>query len=217
MATLQDMLAESDLDPEALPDGIHSGREKDEYRGLFFYFTAPPAKEEGGRRHFWRYYDAETGAITENRYEIINLIRCERGEERVIGEADVFEVQEIVVEDILASVQSQEALEAAPKILENVQQHVTTLLQGQIDNPELSRQEVRAALKSLREPLPGPYLKDLEGAYQSYQRDGDVAALLEAVHSLEAVEETASEKVEAKTRPLAADDLHLVCWEYVWM
>ncbi len=216
MATLQDMLAESDLDPEALPDGIHSGREKDEYRGLFFYFTAPPAKEEGGRRHFWRYYDAETGAITENRYEIINLIRCERDEERVIGEADVFEVQEKVVEDILSSVQSQEALEAAPKILENVQQHVSTLLQGQIDNPELSRQEVLTALKSLREPLPGPYLKDLESAYQSYQRDGDVAALLEAVHSLEAAEEGASKKPEAKTRPLTAGDLHLVCWEYVW-
>ena len=215
LATLQDMLAESDLDPEALPDGIHSGREKEGYKGLFFYFTAPPAKAEGGRRHFWRYYNID-GTITDNRYEIINLIRCERDEPRLIGEADVFEIQEKVITNILASVQGQQALEAAPKILENVQQHVTTLLQSQIDNPELSRQDVRSALKALRQPLPSPYLKDLRVVYESYQRDGDVSALLEAVGELEVVEGSGRERGESKARPMERDDLHLVCWEYVW-
>ncbi|MEA3349883.1 MAG: helicase-related protein, partial [Chloroflexota bacterium] len=216
LATLQDMLAESDLDPEALPDGIHSGREKEDYCGLFFYFTAPPAKAEGGRRHFWRYYDTETGDITDNRFEIINLIRCERDEPRLIGAADVFEVQEKVIDDILASVQGQQALEAAPKILENVQTHVRISLESQMDNPELSRQDVRSALKSLRQPLPGPYLKDLQAAYESYQRDGDVAALLDVVSALDSAEVGAPKKVESKTRPLSEGELHLVCWEYVW-
>ena len=216
LATLREMLAESDLDPETLPDGIHSGREKEGYRGLFFYFTAPPAKEEGGRRHFWRYYDTETGAITDNRYEIMTLIRCQRDEPRLIGETDVFEVQEKVIADILVSVQGQQALEAAPKILENAQSHVTTLLESQIDNPEISRQVIRSALKALRDPLPGPYLKDLQEAYETYQRDGDLRALLDAVEALGSGEKDAPDQAKAKSQLLKAEDLHLVCWEYVW-
>ncbi len=224
LATLQDVLARGEMDPSALPDGIHSGRELQGYRGLFFYFTAPAAGDEDQRRHFWRYYDLATGRpsassghrILDNRYEIANLIRCGPDEPRVAlaGQADVFEVQERVIEHILTSVQGQRAIEAAPKILDEVQLTVAHVLQGHRNDPALSSQEVRAALEGLREPLPGAYLKDLRQAYASYQRDGDAATLLATVQELEGKTEP---EPEAPAEPLLTqEDLHLVCWEYVW-
>jgi NACalpha-BTF3-like transcription factor len=63
--------------------------------------------------------------------------------------------------------------------------------------------------------LPKAYIKDLGAAYEAYQREGDVAALLEAVQRLE----TRSEESEQRAAPatsLTEEDLHLVCWEYVW-
>jgi hypothetical protein len=48
-----------------LDDGIHSGLERRDTRGMFFYFTAPP---ESGRAHFWRYYDLTTRKIIDNRW-----------------------------------------------------------------------------------------------------------------------------------------------------
>ncbi|MEX0867688.1 MAG: hypothetical protein WD030_10035 [Pirellulales bacterium] len=40
---------------------------------MFFYFQAPRTTGEG-RRHFWRYIDARSGEIKENRYEVAGLI-----------------------------------------------------------------------------------------------------------------------------------------------
>jgi superfamily II DNA or RNA helicase len=216
LATLQDVLAQGEVDPSALPDGIHSGRELADYRGLFFYFTAPPDGQETQRRHFWRYYDNATGRILDNRYEIASLIRCGPDEPRTMGQADVFTVQERVIEHILASVQGQQAIEAAPKILDSAQQMVAHVLQAHRNDPALSSREVRDALEALREPLPGAYLKDLRQAYESYQRDGDAAALLAAVQELEAAAAPSPPPQSDAARPLTRDDLHLVCWEYVW-
>jgi hypothetical protein len=214
LASLQDALASGDLDLEGLPDGIHSGREREGYRGLFFYFTAP-AVDGKERRHFWRYYDLASGQILDNRYEIANLIRCGPDEPRVVGEGvDVFEIQERVIADVLSSVEHRQAVEAAPKILDDVQQLAATVLQAQRNNPALPARAVDAALQTLREPLPGAYVKDLREAYEAYQRDGDVEALLAAVQELETAAEQEPEAAAADQ--LTREDLHLVCWEYVW-
>ncbi|MGC9400632.1 MAG: helicase-related protein [Anaerolineae bacterium] len=219
LATLREVLQDGTLDPGDLPDGIHSGRAKAGYRGLFFYFSAPAPEDEdarGGRRHFWRYVDLATGKIHENRYEITGLLRCGPDEPRVVAEnVDVFAVQESVIEHILRSVQHQQAVEAAPKIVDPLQQTVRTVLEQQRHNPAVSAQAIRAALKALREPLSRAYVKDLRAAYEEYQRDGDLAALLDAVDALE----TGASQPETRAptaAPLTREDLHLVCWEYVW-
>ena len=62
--------------------------------------------------------------------------------------------------------------------------------------------------------MPGAYVKDLRAAYEAFQRDGEVEALLAAVQALEMAEP--AESVEPAVRPLRKEDLHLVCWEYVW-
>lgn len=111
MASLQDALASAEWDLDELPDGIHSGRAREDYRGLFLYFTAPPVEEDGTRRHFWRYYDLQSGRILDNRWEIATLIRCGPDEPRVVGkDVDVFEIQDRVVEDVLGSVRNRQAI-----------------------------------------------------------------------------------------------------------
>ena len=58
-----------------LPNGIHSGLRREKCNGMFFYFQAP--RSDGiGKRHFWRYIDARTHEIGENRYEIAQTIAC---------------------------------------------------------------------------------------------------------------------------------------------
>ena len=213
LVTLRDVLAKGEMEVADLPDGIHSGREREGYRGLFFYFTAPAADGKA-RRHFWRYYDLASDSILDNRWEIVNLIRCSPDEARVVGQADVFEIQDRVIKDILSSVQNQQAIEAAPKIVDSVQQLVATVLQQQRNNPAVSSRSVRAALRALREPLPGAYVKDLRGAYDAFRRDGDVEALLAAVQVVETSAEP--ERETPLARKLTREDLHLVCWEYLW-
>jgi predicted RNA-binding protein with EMAP domain len=132
-----------------------------------------------------------------------------------VGEGvDVFEIQERVVEDVLGSVEHRQAVEAAPKILDDVQQLAATVLQAQRNNPALPARAVDEALQTLREPLPGAYVKDLREAYETYQRDGDVEALLDAVQELETTAE--QEQEAASANQLTREELHLVCWEYVW-
>ena len=216
LAHLRDVLAREGREVvEDLPDGIHSGLARAAYRGIFFYFTAPDP-QGGGKLHYWRYYDLTTQTIRDNRYEIIQLITCTPDTPRVIGEADVFAIQEKVMDDIVGSVERQQALEAAPKIIDEVQNLVATVLQTQLNSPNLSRKQVRAALKALKQPLPGAYLRDLRTAYDAYQLDGDVTTLFEAVtqttHATAAPVETSSSSVFQ----LRKEDLHLVCWEYIW-
>jgi superfamily II DNA or RNA helicase len=213
---LRDVLAREGREAvEDLPDGIHSGLARPAYRGLFFYFTVPD-RQGGGKLHFWRYYDLHDNTIRDNRYEIAQLIACSPDTPRVIGEADVFAIQERVMDDILSSVQRQQALEAAPKIVDEVQNLVATVLQAQLNNPDLPRRKVRSVLKGLRQPLTGAYLRDLRDAYDAHQRDGDAGALLEAASRV--VQATASPaETEMPAAPqLQKEDLHLVCWEYIW-
>ncbi len=195
--------------------------------GLFFYFTTP---DEGdgtvvsARRHFWRYYDLITDRILDNRYEIARLIRCGPDQPRVIGEVNasngtsrsVFEIQEHVIDHILEAVRDRQAVAIAPKILDPLQQMVATVLQQQRNNAAVAWRELKGVLEALRTPLAGAYLRDLREAYDTYQKDQDVAALLASVQSL-----TADAGPEPETLPETRaaphrEDLHLVCWEYVW-
>jgi hypothetical protein len=49
-----------------------SGLRRDKCYGMFFYFQARRAAGEG-KRHCWRYINAKTHEILENRYETAQL------------------------------------------------------------------------------------------------------------------------------------------------
>ena len=199
---------------EELPDGIHSGLAREGERGIFFYFTAPSEKGEG-RRHFWRYYDLNSGRILDNRFLVTNLIACSPDTPRVVGDVNVFEVQEKVIEDILRSVQEQEAIEAAPKILDPIQQTVITLLRGYLSSPMVKRHDAKDAIKRLSEPMTHTSIRLLRKAFDDFQQKKDIEALVKSIRATEKRAENHSLN-EGQRKPLKREDLHLVCFDFVW-
>ena len=200
---------------EELPDGIHSGLVRDGEKGMFFYFTAPGDEGEG-RHHFWRYYDINRGRVLDNRFLIANLIACSPDTPRVVGDCDVFAIQDKVIDDILSSVREQQAVEAAPPILDPLQQTVITLLRGYLNSPALNRAEVREAMKRLRSPMPHTAIRDLRRAYARYQSDQNIEPVISHVQSIEAAELEVGPTGSDTRSALSREDLHLVCFDYVW-
>ena len=200
---------------EELPDGIHSGLARAGERGIFFYFTAPGGDGEG-RRHFWRYYDLTRGRVLDNRFLIANLIACAPDTPRVVGDCDVFAVQDKVIEDILGSVRERQAVEAAPKMLDPLQQTVITLLRGYLNNPSVERAAVRDAMKRLGAPMTHSALRGLRRIYEQFNRDQEVELVIDYVLSMDITSPEASVGNSKPKRPLTRDDLHLVCFDFVW-
>ena len=200
---------------EELPDGIHSGLARDGEKGMFFYFTAPGPRGQG-RRHFWRYYDMHRDRVLDNRFLIANLIACSPDTPRVVGDCDVFAIQDRVIGDILGSVREQQAVEAAPRILDPLQQTVITLLRAYLNSPAVKRAEVRDAMQFLRSPMPHTAIRDLRRAYEQFQRDQNIEPMISHICSMDTVERHTVPLDPDTQGSLSREDLHLVCFDYVW-
>ena len=199
---------------DELPDGIHSGLARAGENGLFFYFTAP-GRDGEGRRHFWRYHDFNSGRVVDNRFLIANLIACSPDTPRVVGDCDIFAIQEKVIDDILDSVREQQAIDAAPKILDPLQQTVITLLRGYVNSPAVERHVVRDAMRRLRSPMSHAAIRDLRRVYDNLQRDQNIEPVISHIHSMDAVEPETDPPDPGTHAPLSREDLHLVCFDYV--
>ena len=88
--------------------------------------------------------------IADNRFVIANLIACAPDTPRVVGDVDVFALQECVIEHVLAGSREQRAIEEAPGVLDPAQSAVVTLLQSYLNHPLVERQEVRALMRAPR-------------------------------------------------------------------
>jgi hypothetical protein len=200
---------------EELPDGIHSGLPRQGERGIFFYFTAPGAEGQG-RRHFWRYYDLHTGKIMDNRFLITNLIACSLDTPRIIGDANVFEIQEKVLDDILRSVQEQEAVEAAPKIVDPIQQAVMTVLRGYLSSPVIQRQDIKDAMQRLSQPMTHTSVKSLRKDYEEFLKRKEIQVLVKSIQELQGQSSAPDRLAENGRALLKREDLHLICFDFVW-
>jgi SNF2 family DNA or RNA helicase len=200
---------------ESLPDGIHSGLYKSDNRGLFFYFTATD-HVTGQKQHFWRYYDAVLDQIIDNRFVIANLIACAPDTDRVIGNLNPFEVQEKVIENILASVQAQAAIEAAPTIIDPVQQNLIALLSGHLGNAALKRSEVRAAIAALRKPIVQAQVKQLRDVHSKALAGLAIADVLDNIQAVLRINvQPPVTATPVQNAPLTREDLHLICFDYL--
>ena len=199
---------------EELPDGIHSGLAHPGQRGMFFYFTAPAARGEG-RQHYWRYYDFVSDRIIDNRFVIANLIACAPDTPRVVDSLDVFAIQEKVINHIVRAAQEQRAVEAAPKIVDPVQQTVSTVLRSYLNSPQIPRKEVKSAIQIMGAPLPRVHVKALRQAYEGFSKDKDVTKLVATVLRLKDVVEGTEPSGPAVASTIKREDLHLICFDYI--
>ena len=202
---------------EELPDGIHSGLHREGARGVFFYFVAPDPGAPDSRQHYWRYLDLRDGTISDNRYLISSQIQCLPETPRVLplpSEVDIFAWQEKVIASILQSAAQQAASIEAPKILDPVQQQLTSILRLFLQTPGFERKEVAAAMRAVNVPQPRVYLKAMRKALETYQKDG---LGLKLVQELAAIEASTAALVPKQAAPrLKREDLKLICFEYVW-
>jgi hypothetical protein len=218
LAQLQKLLATearswiTDLD-----DGIHSGIHRRGRRGVFMYFTAPQ-RDGQGRQHFWRYYDLQRRDITDNRYQIMQTIACSSDTPRhapPYAEVDIFDIQNRVMDDIVRSVSEQHALASGPKVVSQEQLTVAEVLRTHLDRPGVNREEIKQFRSFLRQPLPGAYVKRLRAALQTFNRAKEVNALLAELRDL-SLSAGPVEPPQSRPFSIGRDDLHLVCYEYVW-
>jgi superfamily II DNA or RNA helicase/HKD family nuclease len=194
-----------------LPNGIHSGLRRERCYGMFFYFQAPRSGE--GKRHFWRYIDARTHDIQENRYEIAQLISCLPDEPRYIGDQDVFLLQDKVIEHILAADREAEAKAAAPIAVDPIQQTVSEEIKDAIRRT-VDRDQAKACLNFLGQPMGRALHVKLRAAQETWKESRDDAALVEEVVLL--AERFGKQRAaEGAVKRLSREDLELICFEHV--
>ncbi|MCI0577972.1 MAG: phospholipase D-like domain-containing protein [Chloroflexi bacterium] len=202
-----------------LDDGIHSGLERRETKGVFFYFTAP--HPENGRSHFWRYYDLARRQITDNRYQITQIIACGPETPRFpppYDEVNVYDIQEKVIENILDEVIQQQAITAVDKPVAEEQTLVAQILREQLQNSAFDRQEIRELRQFLKQPLVGASIQLLRDALRAYSANGDARPLIDTTRQLYDQQAGLPPEPENGNRmkAITRDDLHLVCYEYIY-
>lgn len=198
----------------ALPNGIHSGLRREKCYGMFFYFQAP--RPDGiGKRHFWRYIDAKTHEVLDNRFQIAQMIACQPDEPRHIGDQDVFLLQEKVIGHILKAERETEAKAAAPKTVDPMQQAVAEELKSSIRRGAVDREAAKRALRYLGQPMARFAIKRLKSAHAAWSDDHDDRALLAAVQSLATDFAKDSADDGSLETTISREQLELICFEYV--
>jgi hypothetical protein len=197
-----------------LPDGIHSGLSKPRAKGIFFYFKAK-VEGEGNPYHFWKYYDINTGEIIDNRFLITNLISCSNDTPRVIGDSDVFDIQEKVINSIIDTQEKVLALAVTPKTIDPIQQTVATLLQGHLNSPKVSRRKVVEAIKYINQPLSGVQVRELKNIHQQYQETHDLGILIQGINKLVETYGSQQSPSNSTVKQLKREDLKLICFDYL--
>jgi superfamily II DNA or RNA helicase/HKD family nuclease len=197
---------------QTLPNGIHSGLRRENCYGMFFYFQAPRSGE--GKRHFWRYIDARTGEIKENRYEIAQLISCLPDEPRYIGDQDVFGLQDKVIEHILAADRDAEARAAVPTAVDPIQQTVSEEIKDAIRRRSVDRDKAKACLSFLGQPMGRALHARLKAANENWKTSNDDGAFVDEVGNL--LEQFSKQEASKKpVKQLSREDLQLICFEFV--
>lgn len=194
----------------ALPDGIHSGMRRDRCHGIFFYFKAPRSSGDGWR-HLWRYVDAGTGEITDNRYRIAQMIQCHFDEPRHICEQDVFALQKRVVDQILREDRSTTASAVVAGAPDPVQLALAEDIKASMRRGEVDRDKAKKALRFLSQPVGRALVAKLKTLRTQVE---GVAECLDPILELAEVygKEDTARNPQAS---LQTDQLKLVCFEYL--
>jgi superfamily II DNA or RNA helicase len=131
---------------QKIPNGVGSGIKREGKKGVFVAFK--------NDKHYWCFYDLETGKIIENRLECIRLIKCDKNEPYVPppDDLDVYQIIRKVKNHIISRLKTQEV---KPQKLKAPQSYIVNWLQA-IGEP------AKHLLQYFSNPLPDIYLKELK-------------------------------------------------------
>ncbi|MCZ6834244.1 MAG: C-terminal helicase domain-containing protein, partial [Planctomycetota bacterium] len=200
-----------------LPDGIHSGKRTDGFDGIFFHFRVRRQLAKGGSahvRHLWRFIDAHSGAITDNRFRVAQIIACNRDESRHIGDQDVFLLQEKVIEQIIGEDMSTADRASAGGEPDRVQRALDETIKDMMRRGTVDRQIAKAVRPFLEQPVGRGVLNSLKELQKQHTNDKEDEVLLEGLQHL-AEEFGKDDDREGAGPTLSRDDIELVCFEYV--
>ena len=200
------------------PTGVHSGLAKSGAKGVFFYFQARPSS--GSKQHFWKYYDLKDHRIVDNRYVVANLIACQKDTPRIVDPElfrGVFELQEIVIEDILASEEEKRALEVAPRAVDPIQQTVATVIQSYLNHPEIERKQAIEVIRFLNQPMLRVQVQALRKDFRAFQQTKDIRLLISNIEKLKisAGRDELISDTPARGQRLTREDLRLICFDFL--
>lgn len=202
-----------------LPDGIHSGLQRNGGRGLFFYFRSNTGDRQ---QNFWRYYDLKTNNILDNRHVLATLIACSPDTPRIVDTEiykQVFTLQEKVIEELLRGYEEKASLQVAPQALDPLQQTVATVIQGFLNHPEVERKRAIPAIGFLNTSMLRIQVTELKKLYKEYQQTRSIMELvagLEAMQSAYGINAKHPKNTEFSPRPkLEREDLRLICFDVV--
>jgi hypothetical protein len=196
-----------------LPDGIHSGLRREKCNGMFFYFKAPRPGGDGFR-HYWRYIDAKSRKVTDNRFQIAQMIACRADEKRYIGDQDVFALQELVIQDILKGEQTLAAKSTLAGAPDKLQQSMAENVKNALRRGGVEREKAKAALHFLSEPAGKGLLSRLKETHRAWTESRDDNALIAQLLQL-SLEYGKGGQDGTDGAPLDRTNLHLVCFEYI--
>jgi hypothetical protein len=98
--------------------------------------------------------------------------------------ADVFDIQDKVIESILGNVEQQEVAAIVNKPVAEEQTLVSQVLQGHLNNPDFERRKLRELRQFLKQPLVGASVQQLRKALQINSSTNDIRTLIETVQEL---------------------------------
>jgi len=211
------ILSKGEDELKQLPDGIHSGLARAGSKGMFFYFQAP-SPDGRGKLHFWKYFDAKTDRILDNRHLIANLIACQPDTPRVIGDLDAFAIHDRVVDSIMQSHKEQVALEEAPRRIDPIQQQIVAILERYLTNPRYKRRQLLDLIKFVGAPKSGAQIKALRKTLPLLSAPETGQGAFDDLNKLK---DTYGSSVDARIssggRQLAIDpsSLRLICFDHI--
>ena len=149
-------------------------------------------------------------------YRIIQLIACDPDEPRAVTTDTVYDLLPRAIAHVVDSSQRTKATQEAQTKVAPEQTAVRVALMEHAAQAGVERQRLLAALQFLNEPMFRFAIRKLRQLYQVYQADEDIVALVNAVDDLriQFQKQTTSSQEEAP-EAITAEDLLLVCFEYV--
>jgi hypothetical protein len=93
---------------------------------------------------------------------------------------------------------------------------VITLLRSYLNSPAVKRSDVREAMQRLRQPMTHTAVRELRRAYERFQGDQNIQALVEFLCKQPHAGQSQSNRSDDRPASLSKEELHLVCFDFVW-